>query len=80
MLRSVHLADLPLGVVAPVSHVVAGDGIRIRLAELGIRPGVAVSCVQRCAGGGRVVRVGNARLALDRAALRAVQLEAPVRG
>ncbi len=73
-----HLADLPMGVIAPVSEVVAGDGVRTRLAELGIRPGVHVSCVQRCSGGGRVVRVGNARLALDRAALRAVHLEAPV--
>jgi ferrous iron transport protein A len=40
-----------------------------RLAELGLRRGAQERVVQRTAGGGRVVAVGGARVALDRATL-----------
>ncbi len=66
------LSDLPMGVTADVCSVEAAPAMKRRLAELGIRAGVQLSCTQRCAGGGRVVTIGRSRLALDRAALRSV--------
>lgn len=53
------------------------DAARIRrLAELGLRAGAEVVVLHRTAGGGRVVAVDDARIALDRATLQAM----PVRG
>ena len=43
-----------------------------RLAELGLRPGAEVVVLHRTAGGGRVVAVDGARLALGRTVLRAI--------
>jgi ferrous iron transport protein A len=40
-----------------------------RLAELGLRAGVDVVVLCRTAGGGRVIAVGDGRIALDRATL-----------
>ncbi len=39
---------------------------RRRLAELGLRAGVAVQVLQRTAGGGIVVGIGGSRVAVDR--------------
>lgn len=52
---------------------------RLRLAELGLRPGMRLRVLARTVGGGRIVGVGPARLAIDRflAAGLAVEL-APV--
>ncbi|HLZ38429.1 MAG TPA: FeoA family protein [Mycobacteriales bacterium] len=43
-----------------------------RLYELGLRPGTEVVVLHRTAGGGRVVLVDGARVALDRATLLAL--------
>jgi ferrous iron transport protein A len=43
-----------------------------RLAELGLRAGAEVVVLHRTAGGGRVIAIGDARIALDRATLRAM--------
>lgn len=42
---------------------------RLRLAELGLRPGATVTVVRRTAGGGRIVGIGDARVALGRQVL-----------
>ena len=39
---------------------------RLRLAELGLRPGVRVRVLGRTVGGGRVLGLGATRLAVDR--------------
>jgi Fe2+ transport system protein FeoA len=70
-----RLVDLPSGQSAVVVEVHAKDALRTRLVEFGIRPGVVVMSRQRCSGGGRMVQVGNARLALDRAALTMIDVE-----
>lgn len=41
-----------------------------RLAELGLRPGAVVTVVRRTVGGGRIVGVADARVALGRDTLR----------
>ena len=48
-----------------------------RLAELGIRAGQHVTPVHRTAGGGRVLAVGDTRLALARSVLRRITVTAP---
>lgn len=45
-----------------------------RLAELGLRAGARVTVLHRSAGGGRILAVGDARIALDRATLRLLPL------
>lgn len=37
-----------------------------RLAELGLRPGSTVTVLRRTTGGGRIVAVGDARVAMSR--------------
>ena len=72
---SMRLVDLPSGQSATVTEVHAEATLRTRLVEFGLRPGVVVMSRQRCSGGGRMVQVGNARLALDRAALSMIDVE-----
>jgi len=70
-----RLVDLPSGQSATVVDVHAQSGLRTRLVEFGLRPGVVVMSRQRCSGGGRMIQVGNARLALDRAALALIDVD-----
>ncbi|AKT50162.1 FeoA family protein [Arsenicicoccus sp. oral taxon 190] len=58
------LVDLPL---AP----------RRRLAELGLRTGATVEVLHLTAGGGRVVAVAGARIALDRSTAAGIQVFVP---
>ncbi len=74
-IEPVDLLDVAPGATARVLAVEARPALRTRLHEFGLRPGVMVTCQQRCSGGGRVVRVGNARVALDRTTLRALRVE-----
>ncbi|XVX20698.1 FeoA family protein [Actinomycetota bacterium] len=43
--------------------------VRRRLAELGLRRGAHLTCVQRTSGRGRVVSVAGSRIAIDAATL-----------
>ncbi|RRD45591.1 ferrous iron transport protein A [Tessaracoccus sp. OH4464_COT-324] len=45
-----------------------------RLAEIGIRPGAKVEAGQKTAGGGRVVCVAGAQIALDSATLKSIEV------
>ncbi|WP_246957152.1 FeoA family protein [Brachybacterium sp. Marseille-Q7125] len=67
--------DAPLG--APVVLATPGcpTALRLRLAELGLRCGQCVCPLQRTPGGGRVIEVGDTRLALDRATCRQLLLD-----
>lgn len=61
----------PLADVAPGARVVlvatsAEPRRALRLAELGLRPGSRLVVLSRTPGGGRVVGVGHARIALGR--------------
>lgn len=47
-----------------------------RLAALGLRRGVALAAVGRTTGGGRVVQVAGARIALDRSVMRSLTVTA----
>jgi ferrous iron transport protein A len=69
-----RLSTVARGHETSVAGVTGGENLRRRLAEFGIRTGTRIVVLQRCSGGGRVVQVGNARLALDRRALAAIQI------
>jgi ferrous iron transport protein A len=61
--RSVR--DLAAGETAILGVPDVDRAQRIRLAELGLRPGQPVTLVQRGVGGARVVSVADSRIALD---------------
>ncbi len=48
-----------------VTEVEGSPSVRRRLAEMGLRTGSHVRVLYRTTGGGRVVSVGGARVALD---------------
>jgi len=49
--------------------------LRVRMASMGLRPGAEVTLVARTAGGGRIVRVGDARLSVARDLARGIEVE-----
>lgn len=59
------LRDLAVGETAILGVPAVDRAQRIRLAELGLRPGQPVTVVQRGVGGARVVSVADSRIALD---------------
>ena len=61
--RSVR--DLMVGESAVLGVPLVDRAQRIRLAELGMRPGQPVTLVQRGVGGARIVSVSDSRIALD---------------
>ena len=65
----VTLATAPCGVPLLLGSADLPVPRRLRLAELGLRPGVTVTVLRRTAGGGRIVGVGDARVAVGRAVL-----------
>ncbi|HEY6795636.1 MAG TPA: FeoA family protein [Kineosporiaceae bacterium] len=74
------LASAPLGVPLVLGNASLPVPRRLRLAELGLRPGVTVTVLRRTAGGGRIVGVGDARVAVGREVLPRVAAAAlPVR-
>lgn len=69
------LAHAALGAEVRVLGADAPPPLARRLAELGLRAGTHVRCLRRTAGGGRVVDVAGARVALGRDVLLAVLAE-----
>lgn len=69
------LASAPCGVPLLLGEAALPAPRRLRLAELGLRPGVTVTVLRRTAGGGRILGIGDARVALGRGILTAVSAE-----
>ncbi len=63
------LASAPCGVPLLLGEAALPAPRRLRLAELGLRPGVTVTVLRRTAGGGRILGVGDARVAVGRQVL-----------
>jgi ferrous iron transport protein A len=68
------VSDAPLGQPLTVAAVAADPRVIRRLAELGVRPGAKVAVLRRTAGGGRILNVADARVALDAATARVIEL------
>ncbi len=60
---------------ATVTTVTAPDTVRRRLAEMGIRSGSHIRVLHRTTGGGLVIAVGGARVALDSSLAAAVETD-----
>jgi len=73
---AVTLTQVPLGTTARLSDTSAHPR-RQRLAELGLRPGTDVHVMSRTSGGGRVLGIGQSRMAVDRSTLDALLVEPP---
>ena len=69
------LARAPIGLELRVVAAAGPTALTRRLAELGLRVGAHVRCVQRTSGGGRIVDVAGSRIALGRDVLESVQTE-----
>lgn len=69
------LATAPDGARVTVLSVRAAPELARRLGALGLRPGTQVEVLHRVSGGGRIVSVAGARLALDRTILHAIEAE-----
>ena len=69
----ISLAEAPLAVPLTLSAV--PDEHAWRLSRLGLRPGAAFAVIRASAGGGRIVSVAGARVALGAALLRGVRAE-----
>jgi len=59
--------DLRAGGSAVLADVNHAEALTRRLAELGLRSGQTIVLAQRGVGGSRVLAVGGARIAVDRA-------------
>jgi len=57
--------DLSVGEVAVLAEPQLATDLRMRLAEMGVRPGEQVRVTQRGVGGARIVSVRGSRIALD---------------
>lgn len=64
------LDTVPIGGDAVLASPRTEPRLRRRMSELGLRPGMTVTVTQRTAGGGRVVRTGGSRYAIDAVTLR----------
>lgn len=69
------LAHWPTGTDARVLAVDVGAAARLRVGELGLRPGAVVRVTHRAAFGGRVVAIGAQRFAVDAATCARVVVE-----
>lgn len=69
------LASAPLGVPLVLGRAELPASRRLRLAELGLRAGATVTLLRRTAGGGRIVGVGDARVAVGHTVLKRVPAE-----
>ena len=67
------LARAPIGIELRVVGAVGPTALTRRLSELGLRVGSHVRCVQKTAGGGRIIDVAGSRIALGRDVLDAVR-------
>lgn len=68
------LNQCPLYVRANIVKMDVEPQFRLRLQELGIRPGAEFTAVNRAAFGGVVMNIGGARLAVDHASARRMEV------
>ncbi len=76
-MTAVTLDQAPAGAELHVAGTDLEPALERRLAELGVRRGQAVTPLHRTSGGGRVLAVGDTRIALARSVLRRIEVVAP---
>ncbi|MFD5867134.1 ferrous iron transport protein A [Corynebacterium sp. NPDC060344] len=68
-LATARLSDVAVGDTVVLSAPRTEPQLCRRLAQLGLRPGMSVTVGPKTAGGGRVIKSGTARYAIDRRTL-----------
>ena len=68
------LASVPPGTAGRLALGTLPRTSGLRLAQLGLRAGAAVTVLARTSGGGRLVGIGTTRIGLDRDTSRQLQL------
>jgi ferrous iron transport protein A len=77
----VRLVEVPTGGRAVLGAPQVPPAMARRLAELGLRAGEPVEVLHRTAGGGRLLAVGDTRIAIDRQTARSLPVQgADLRG
>ncbi len=71
----VNLSECPLRVKSRIISVDVGPQYRLRLKELGVRPGADFFSVNRAAFGGVVINIAGTRIAVDRRSARNIAVE-----
>lgn len=74
-MTSRYLVDAPTSAHVTIRDCEGESRYRQRLMELGVRPGARVSVLQRTAGGGLVLGINGARIALDRSMTRRIEID-----
>lgn len=69
------LAKCPLRTRVRITDVDVDKQFGLRLQELGVRPGVEFTVVNRAAFGGLVINVAGARIAVDHRSAKRIQVE-----
>ncbi|MFT3862258.1 FeoA domain-containing protein [Micropruina sp.] len=72
-MRTVTLANAPLA--TPLTLCAVPTELRHQLSRLGLRPGAGFAVVRRSTGGGRIVSVSGARVAIGRPVLARLEAE-----
>ena len=70
-----QLSQFPLRTRARLGNMDIPSEPRLRLYELGVRPGSEFFIVNKAAFGGLVVNIAGARVAVDRRSARAIEVE-----
>ncbi|MBF0943586.1 MULTISPECIES: FeoA family protein [unclassified Actinomyces] len=70
-----QLSQFPLRTRARLGNMEVSPEHRLRLYELGVRPGSEFFIVNKAAFGGLVVNIAGARVAVDRRSARAIEVE-----
>ncbi|MDU1430680.1 MULTISPECIES: FeoA family protein [unclassified Actinomyces] len=70
-----QLSQFPLRTRARLGNMDIPSEHRLRLYELGVRPGSEFFIVNKAAFGGLVVNIAGARVAVDRRSARAIEVE-----
>ncbi|MDO4630761.1 MAG: FeoA family protein [Corynebacterium sp.] len=63
-------------VLADINTDILNDATRRRLAELGFRPGITITVTQKINSGGRIIKIGGTRYAIDGPTARQLQVTA----
>lgn len=77
-MRALSLAKLELGCTARVLAVAGADGLRLRLLEMGLVPGTAVTVIKRAPFGDPLeLRLRGSHLSLRAAEATRIEVEVP---
>lgn len=73
--ETMSLSDVPTGEKVRLVDVMAGRGLKMRLAAMGLLPGIEITMAQNGGAGPVVIYVRNGKMILGRGAARKVKVK-----